>query len=135
MELSDLERRALLGDQEAQAECTRLGILLLCWRCGGEAEVKQLNTGGKPVYAVSCKKHYCGAYGCAHPTVQKAIEYWNTRPAPPIGRCKDCAHSSPRMVMGNKTYGKVCKIDPYLVHEVNPDRYCDGFKPKEAPND
>ena len=57
------------------------------------------------------------------------------RPAPPIGRCKDCVHSSPRMVMGNKTYGKVCKIDPYLVHEVNPDGYCDGFKPKEAPND
>ena len=57
------------------------------------------------------------------------------RPAPPIGRCKDCAHSSPRMVMGNKTYGKVCKIDSYLVHEVNPDGYCDGFKPKEAPND
>ena len=59
----------------------------------------------------------------------------NRRPAPPIGRCKDCAHSSPRMVMGNKTYGKVCKIDSYLVHEVNPDGYCDGFKPKEAPND
>lgn len=92
MELKDLERRAMLGDRQAQEECSRQGIAIPCWRCGGEAEVKQLNTGGKPVYAVSCEKHYCGAYGCAHPTVQKAIEYWNTRPAPPIGRCKQCGH-------------------------------------------
>lgn len=115
--MSDLERRALLGDRQAQAECTRLGILLPCWRCGGEAEVKQLNTGGKPVYAASCEKHYCGAYGCAHPTVQKAIEYWNTRPAPPIGRCKDCKHQGTG--------------DSDICHSGMDEEFCSGFEPKE----
>lgn len=89
----DLIRRALLGDQEAQQECTEKGIVLPCWRCGGESEIQELHTGGKPIYAVTCKKTYCGAYGCAHSTQQKAIEYWNTRPAPPVGKCKDCVFS------------------------------------------
>ena len=46
---------------------------------GGKAEVETLNTGGKPIYAVVCERHYCGAYGAAHHTKQKAIEEWNTR--------------------------------------------------------
>lgn len=112
----DLERCALLGDREAQEECTRHGIVLPCWRCGGEAEVEQLNAGGKPVYAVSCKKHYCGAYGCAHPTAQKAIKYWNTRPAPPIGRCKDCKHQGTG--------------DADICHSGIDDEFCSGFEPK-----
>ena len=70
---------ALLGDREAQERITARGEPLPCWRCGGEAEVQEVRTGGKPVYAVSCKKHYCGAYGCAHPTKQYALAYWNTR--------------------------------------------------------
>lgn len=86
----ELIRRALLGSREAQKQCTEAGIVLSCWRCGGESEIQELHTGGKPIYAVTCKKTYCGAYGCAHSTQQKAIEYWNTRPAPPIGRCGDC---------------------------------------------
>ena len=121
---TDLERRALLGDQEAQEELTRQGIVLPCWRCGGEAEVEQLNAGGKPVYAVSCKKHYCGAYGCAHPTAQKAIKYWNTRPAPPIGRCKDCDCYWPN--------AEQCGHSGETVKEND---FCSKFKPKEAPND
>ena len=76
--LSEIER-ALLGDREAQEAFTARGELLPCWRCGGEAEVTQLHAGGNPIYAVVCKKHYCGAYGAAHHTKQKAIEEWNTR--------------------------------------------------------
>ena len=93
--MTDLERRALLGDAEAQRECTEKGIVLACWRCGGETEIKQVSTVGRPLYAVSCKKHYCGAYGCAHRTEKEAILYWNTRPAPPIGRCGECAYGIP----------------------------------------
>lgn len=89
----ELIHRALLGDQKVQKECTEKGIVLPCWRCGGESEIQELHTGGKPIYAVTCKKTYCGAYGCAHNTQQKAIEYWNTRPAPPIGRCGECKYS------------------------------------------
>ena len=90
--MKELERRALLGDKQAQEECTEKGIVLPCWRCGEGAEVKQVSNVGRPLYAVSCKNHYCGAYGCAHRTENEAILYWNTRTAPPIGRCKDCKH-------------------------------------------
>lgn len=76
--LSEIER-AMLGDREAQERLTAAEVLLPCWRCGGKAEVETLNTGGKPIYAVVCERHYCGAYGAAHHTKQKAIEEWNTR--------------------------------------------------------
>lgn len=108
----ELIRRALMGSQEAQKECTEKGLALPCWRCGGESGVQELYTGGKPIYAVTCKKTYCGAYGCAHSTQQKAIEYWNTRPAPPIGRCGDCKFYT---VLGH------CK-----AHSQEPDQYGSG---------
>ena len=118
----ELIRRALLGSREAQQECTEKGIVLPCWRCEGESEIQELHTGGKPIYAVTCKKTYCGAYGCACSTQQKAIEYWNTRPAPPVGRCKDC-----------KFYTAMSHCQ---VHSLGPDQYypedfCSYFEPKE----
>ena len=120
----ELIRRALMGSQEAQQECTEKGIVLPCWRCGGESEIQELHTGGKPIYAVTCKKTYCGAYGCAHSTQQKAIEYWNTRPAPPIGRCKDCLWYLP--------ISKRCKYSlGGLWGEVNELSFCSCFNPKE----
>ena len=114
--MTNLERRALLGDREAQEECTRRGIVLPCWRCGGDAEVKQVHTVGRPLYAVSCKKHYCGAYGCAHRTEKEAISYWNTRPAPPIERCVECAER-------NTGDGDLCFYE-------SEDDFCSGFIPK-----
>ena len=119
----ELIRRALMGSQEAQQECTEKGIVLPCWRCGGESEIQELHTGGKPIYAVTCKKTHCGAYGCAHSTQQKAIEYWNTRPAPPIGRCKDCFHyHSEGPGVG------YCSLDDQGRVETN---FCSEFEPKE----
>lgn len=115
--MAELERRALLGDRQAQEECTRRGIMLPCWKCGGKAEVNELHTGGKPIYAVACKKHYCGAYGAGSASVQKAIEFWNTRLAPPIGLCKECA-----AYMGNK-----CMNTGYYKPETG---FCDDFEPK-----
>lgn len=38
--MTDLERRALLGDRQAQEECTRHGIVLPCPFCGGDYEPK-----------------------------------------------------------------------------------------------
>ena len=75
----DEKTRAILGEREAQEAFTARGELLPCWRCGGKAEVETLSTGGKPIYAVVCERHYCGAYGAARHTKQKAIEEWNTR--------------------------------------------------------
>lgn len=121
---TDLERRALLGDQQAQEECTRQGIAIPCWRCGGSAEVRRLNSEGKPIYAVVCKRSYCGAYGSTCPTLQKAIAYWNRRPAPPIGRCKDCDCYWPN--------AEQCGHSGETVKEND---FCSKFKPKEAPNE
>ena len=124
MSMDNLERRALLGDQQAQEECTRQGIAIPCWRCGGSAEVRRLNSEGKPIYAVVCKRSYCGAYGSTCPTLQKAIAYWNRRPAPPIGRCKDCDCYWPN--------AEQCGHSGETVKEND---FCSKFKPKEAPND
>ena len=127
--MSDLERRAMLGDQQAQEECTRQGIAIPCWRCGGSAEVRRLNSEGKPIYAVVCKRSYCGAYGSTCPTLQKAIAYWNRRPAPPIGRCKDCAHKQKAKV--NDKGFLVC---PASGMEITDDDFCGYFEevPDEA---
>lgn len=120
--MTDLERRALLGDRQAQEECTRQGILLPCWKCGGEAEVNELHTGGKPIYAAACKKHHCGAYGAGSASVPKAIEFWNTRPAPPVGRCGECENA--------------CDVGDNLLRcdifdrDMMPDDFCSQFEPK-----
>ena len=124
--MTDLERRALLGDTEAQRECTEKGIVLPCWRCGGQAEAKQVSGVGRPLYAVSCKKHYCGAYGCAHRTEKEAILYWNTRQAPPIGRCGECAY-------WDKNTGECANAaDTEVAYHkyTDPDFFCGDFKPK-----
>lgn len=122
--MTDLERRALLGDQQAQEECTRRGILLPCWKCGGEAEVNELHTGGKPVYAVACKKHHCGAYGAGSVSVPKAIEFWNARPAPPVGRCGECEHL--------KDDGACLCCEVFNMTTPGPEAFCCRFEPKES---
>lgn len=124
--MTDLERRALMGDQEAQKECTEKGIVLPCWRCGGEAEVNELPIGGKPLYAVACKKHYCGAYGAGNRSAAKALEDWNTRPAPPIGRCGECKHSSFEEEYGNRWCN--LNLGSRIVGEND---FCSYFEPKE----
>lgn len=120
--MAELERRALLGDRQAQEECTRRGIMLPCWKCGGKAEINELHTGGKPIYAVACKKHYCGAYGAGSASVPKAIEFWNTRPAPPIERCKDCRH------LDNTGKRPVCWHTNLPLKSE--DDFCSYFEPK-----
>lgn len=125
--MTELERRALLGDPEAQRECTEKGIVLPCWRCGGEAEVNELPIGGKPLYAVACKKHYCGAYGARNRSAAKALEDWNTRPAPPIGRCGECKHWG-----GIDEYGDgFCHNPDGIDNIARSEDFCSYFEPKE----
>ena len=55
--MTDLERHALLGDKEAQKECTEKGIVLPCPFCGG----KNIEMGAfsiSPDCFIACK---CGA--------------------------------------------------------------------------
>lgn len=77
--MTDIQK-AVLGDKEAAERLTERGELLTCWRCGSDAELEELQTGGKPIYAVVCKNNSCGAYGCAHKSKEESTLYWNTRP-------------------------------------------------------
>lgn len=71
--MTDFVRRALLGDREAQKECTAQGIALPCPCCGSEAKLKQLS--GR--WAVCCKKNCVGTRIFNDQT--RPLAAWNTR--------------------------------------------------------
>ena len=53
----------------------------------------------------------------------RAIEDWNTRPAPPVGRCRDCfQYHSEGPGVG------YCSLDDQGREETN---FCNEFEPKE----
>ena len=85
--MTNIERRAMLGDAEAQRECTEKGIVLRC-PCCGEKKVDTLET--KYYGLVQCME--CGL-SMAAAYLTWAFARWNTRPAPPIGRCEECLNS------------------------------------------
>ena len=80
--MTNLERRALLGDREAQEECTRQGVVLPCPICGGEARafLRQPYTRNRHWYR--CRKCLSKSHG--YSTAEAALAAWNTRQAPPI---------------------------------------------------
>lgn len=86
----ELIRRALLGSREAQQECTEKGIVLPCPWCNCKtSDLKRSQS--IEWYWRKCR--FCGAESSAQGTKSKANLSWNTRPAPPVGRCKDCVWS------------------------------------------
>lgn len=110
--MTDLERRAILGDAEAQRECTEKGIVLRCPKCGAGSE--------KIRYSVDdlfiCEE--CGiSQSSSFRAYNWALEDWNTRAAPPIGRCGECA-----AYVDNK-----CMNTGYYKPETG---FCDDFEPK-----
>ena len=120
---TDLERRALLGDREAQEECTRQGIALPCPCCGSTVIVNEIPPhkhtfatfmpdyeGGCFIECPSCNYANCGK------TKQEALTNHNRRPAPPIGRCKDCKHRGTG--------------DSDICHSGLSEEFCSGFEPK-----
>ena len=94
----ELIRRALLGDQQAQRKCTDEEIILPCPLCGGKASV-QKDISGKERYHVVCSnvKNACNLVSGLpiwRGSAEEAIAEWNTRPAPPVGKCKDCINAT-----------------------------------------
>lgn len=81
----ELIRRALLGDKQAQEECTAKGIALPCPFCGNENNI--ISNWG--MFRVWCP--HCKAKSEDTLTTRDALKSWNARPAPPIGRCGECA--------------------------------------------
>lgn len=121
--MTDLERHAILGDQQAQEECTRRGIVLPCPFCGGVAMI-EYDTVSPFEYNVFCGD--CGVMLGISEDKQVAISEWNTRPAPPIGRCGECgAYTSEGPGAGHCSDG-TGKTD---------DGYCDSFYPKGGEDD
>ena len=128
--MTDFERRALLGDRQAQEECTMRRIVLPCpWCKCNERDMLDMNVYHEQ-YFYSCEA--CGCNGpvvcddnCDYPE-HDALAAWNTRPAPPIGRCWECgAYTSEGPGAGHCSDG-TGKTD---------DGYCDSFYPKGGEDD
>ena len=118
--MNEFERRALLGDKQAQEEYTRQGIMLPCPFCGGKAMIEYDDI--MPFeYSAFCED--CGVMPSVSEDKQVTISVWNTRPAPPLGRCIDCAN--------------VCEVSDNLVtcdifeRDMMPDDFCSQFEAKE----
>lgn len=128
--MTELERRALLGDQQAQEECTEKGIVLPCPFCGKNAgliadngiRVMCLDCGAMTPSYVDKITNFVPDRCAAKIVVRK----WNTRPAPLVGRCSECGHSTVDL-----DYGKTWCNLTLGCREVKPDGFCNEFKPKE----
>lgn len=135
--MTDLERRALLGDSEAQRQCTQLRIALRCPWCKCDEQDMIGLTVWHEQYFYSCEA--CGCNGpivydndnCDYPEVE-ALEKWNTRPAPPIGRCENCRYCKKSKSSGHWT---CVKAAPKRVVTVNKSHYCRDFKAREEQTD
>lgn len=103
----ELIRRALMGDKQAQEDCTAKGIALPCPCCG---RPEQAIINGSAVYHVYAD--------CSMGARFVPLHKWNARPAPPIGRCRECA-----AYIDNK-----CSNAGYYKTEQG---YCDDFEPRE----
>lgn len=113
----ELIRRALLGDHEAQQECTKKRIVLPCPFCGNK-NIRISNWGMWRCWCPEC-------LGKSEDNLRErdAIKHWNTRPAPPVGRCKDCfQYHSEGPGVG------YCSLDDQGREETN---FCSEFEPKE----
>jgi hypothetical protein len=163
--MTDLERRALLGDPQAQEKCTRRGIVLRCPHCEGNAKVSfkdarfigqnirgdknlvyrvqvicnKCRSRGKPILTKPlinpnpCLTKWGNCYAlwsdvCKEetekfmPYVVAAISEWNTRPAPPVGRCDDCERR-----YENEDGVYICS---HTETECGDDDYCSHFEPR-----
>lgn len=107
--MTDLERRALLGDRQAQEECTRRGIVLPCPFCGNSPITED-------------NRVFCGVCGLAYEELDAGLSLraWNARPAPPIGRCGECKH----------WYKRHCVNGPCATEPTDTDFFCGSFELK-----
>lgn len=115
--MKEIEIRALMGDREAQEECTRLGIAIPCPYCGRSLKVE----GGRFfVHPFGGQKQDCyNASFYINCDDEGVLRLWNTRQAPPVGHCGECAAFE----------NHKCKNTGYYSPENG---FCHDFAPKEA---
>jgi hypothetical protein len=137
--MTELERRALLGDREAQKECTEKGIVLPCPFCGKKAEA--FKWGATFEVEIVCQNKECKTSKSGivkqqenesdedtyKRAFQSALSNWNTRPAPPIGQCGTCKHYYNVRSRCNNPKGIVRFNDT-----VKADDYCSYYEPREV---
>lgn len=134
----ELIRRALMGSQEAQRACTDKGIALPCPYCGSDKlyvdapyrsddlPVEMINDIDCDYdgFSVSCS---CGNYiEVERGTFKDTLVKWNTRPAPPVGRCGECK-AKEKAVVNDKGF----LICPASGMEITDNDFCSYFEPKE----
>mgnify|MGYP001623113261 FL=1 len=136
----ELIHRALMGEKRAQEECTQKRIALPCPFCGKEDSVETLDcytAEGLKCESERFRKDYfkcvcnylkggCGTSTGVSKTKQEALEKWNTRPAPTVGRCKDC-----RWYEYGKAWYPYCNHPDGLANSVKTTDFCSYFEPKE----
>ena len=113
--MTELEIRALIGDKYAQALCTEKGIALACPFCGNEPIIED-------------NRVFCGVCGLAYEELDAgmSLRSWNTRKAPPIGRCESCTW----------WHENTCECEAAADIEVayhkytDPDFFCGDYEPK-----
>lgn len=123
--MTDLERRALLGDAEAQRECTENGVVLPCPCCKNQSELlteENAFDGEAPrmFHYIRCKS--CFLKSGLYTSVIAVLNKWNTRPAPPIGRCGECKHWED----GECNH----PANGWDVPRMGEDEFCNRFEPK-----
>lgn len=116
----ELIRRALLGSREAQQECTEKRIALPCPFCGNK-NILISNWGMWRCWCPEC-------LGKSEDSLRErdAIKHWNTRQAPPVGRCKDC-----RWYEYGKAWYPYCNHPDGLANSVKTTDFCSYFELKE----
>ena len=133
--MTELERRALLGDKQAKYECTKKGVVLACPKCYGNVsitEVTETESDSSMYFMCVC----CGlgmrltqmyAYGnhVRVPLNHSPLAQWNTRHAPPIGRRGECSH------FGHNEENETYCSSVYGLSEPREDDSCSYFAPKE----
>lgn len=127
--MTELERKALLGDKQAQKECTEKGIALPCQFCGSKyTQVRYMGWENVPSpfevgYRGECTD--CHAITSAYKTKEEALSAWNTRSAPPVGRCGECKEYDTENCSDGCGWCQVWDIGRF------DDGFCDKFKSKE----
>lgn len=133
--MDSLVRKALLGDKKSQEECTEKGIALPCPICGGKATMQQDIT-GRESYHVVCSnvKDMCNLIAglpMRSESEEDALKVWNTRPAPPIGRCGECKHC----VGVGKNQALRCTLNSLGIELglsfIISESFCSYFEPRE----
>ena len=136
--MTELKRRALTGDKEAQEECTRQGIVLPCPFCGGipvrKTQKVEYGLSGTIIKCTQCHAtifspdtiaKFDGSRLVNRPVlnhIELGIAKWNTRSAPPVGRCGECKYYV------EEAPGVGCCRDGTGKAEYD---FCSRFEPKQ----